>query len=339
MLRENFGKMKNGETVEIVTLKNDLAELKVMTRGATIVSFKTYGVSIVGGYDSIEDYEADAGSYQGASVGRVANRIGNASFTMDGAIYMVTENDNGNCLHGGVGFNVKNWKIEDLTENSVTVSYLSPDGEDGFPSSLFVKVTYTLADAAVIIYHQGIPDGKTPIALTNHSYFNLDGFGGVIDEHIATIYANSYTDVDEKLIPNGNRPCVEGTAFDFRTPKMIGEDFGKKVDGYDHNFILCPDFSSKYENYNLPLVASVTNKKLTLNVYTDQPGIQFYTGNFLGGKPDFRGGAKKIKHGAFCLETQTEPNCINGGIGFYDLGDIYEHTTVYEVKKLPCDRD
>ncbi len=333
MTRELFGTTKEGDRIEIVTLKNDLAELKVMTRGATIVNFKPYGVDIVGGYDSLEGYEADTDSYQGATVGRVANRIGGASFTMDGAVYMVTENDNGNCLHGGDGFSFKNWHIEDLSEDSVTMSYFSADGEDGFPSALFTKVTFTLKDASVIIYYQAIPDGKTPVALTNHSYFNLDSFGGLIDNHLMTIYADSYTAVGDTLIPTGERPNVEGTPFDFRGPKKIGEDFGKGVDGYDHNFVLCPKITKDFEGFSLPLAASATNGKLTLNVYTDQPGIQFYTGNFLGGEPDFRGGVKRIKHGAFCLEAQTEPNCINHGIGFYDLGDIYEHTTVYEVTK------
>ena len=334
MKREIYGVTKSGEEIEIVTLSNSSAELKIMTRGATIVSFKPFGVDIIGGYDRLEDYEADTGSYQGATVGRVANRIGNASFTMDGAIYMVTDNDNGNCLHGGDGFSFKPWKIEALTESSVTMSYYSKDGEEGFPSGLNTKVKFTLDGTAVIIEYEAIPDGKTPIALTNHSYFNLDGFGGVIDDHIATIWADRYTEVDENLIPNGERPLVEGTAFDFRSPKKIGESFGKEVDGYDHNFILCPEISVKFNNKIIPLAASVTNEKLVLNVYTDQPGVQFYTGNFLEGEPSFRGGVKRIKHGAFCLEAQTEPNCINHGIGFYDAGETYRQTTVYEVKKV-----
>lgn len=334
MKREIYGVTKNGEEIEIVTLSNSSAELKIMTRGATIVSFKPFGVDIIGGYDRLEDYEADTGSYQGATVGRVANRIGNASFTMDGAIYMVTDNDNGNCLHGGDGFSFKLWKIEALTESSVTMSYYSKDGEEGFPSGLNTKVKFTLDGTAVIIEYEAIPDGKTPIALTNHSYFNLDGFGGVIDDHIATIWADRYTEVDENLIPNGERPLVEGTAFDFRSPKKIGESFGKEVDGYDHNFILCPGISAKINDKIIPLAASVTNEKLVLNVYTDQPGVQFYTGNFLEGEPSFRGGVKRIKHGAFCLEAQTEPNSINHGTGFYEAGEAYRQTTVYEVKKV-----
>ena len=175
MKREIFGTTKNGEVVEIVTLSNADCELRVMTRGATIVNFKPFGVDIVGGYDDLAGYENDDGSYQGATVGRVANRIGGASFTMDGAIYMVTDNDGGNCLHGGDGFSYKMWKIEELTEDSVTMSYYSADGEEGFPAGLNVKVKFTLSGTAVIIEYEATPDGKTPVALTNHSYFNLDG--------------------------------------------------------------------------------------------------------------------------------------------------------------------
>ncbi len=333
MTREIFGKTKKGEMVEIITISNKDAELKVMTRGATIVSFKPFGVNIVGGYDNLADYEADTGSYQGATVGRVANRIEDAAFTMDGAIYMLTDNDNGNCLHGGDGFSFKLWNVEEVNEDSITLSYYSADGEEGFPGGLFTKVKFTLSCTTVIIEYEAIPEAKTPIALTNHSYFNLDGFCGLIDNHIATIYADSYTEVGTNLIPTGERLKVEGTPFDFRAPKKIGEEFGKCIDGYDHNFILCPKICAEFNKNQIPLAATVTNGNLTLNVYTDQPGIQFYTGNFLFGEPDFRGNVKKIKHGGFCLEAQTEPNCINHGIGFYEAGEVYRQTTVYEVRK------
>ena len=333
MKREIFGTLKSGETVEIITLSNADAELRIMTRGATIVNFKVFGTDIIGGYDTLAGYEEDAGSYQGATVGRVANRIADAQFEMDGAIYMVTSNDGPNCLHGGNGYSFRMWSIVELTEDSATFGYHSFDGEEGFPAGVDIKVKFTLSGTAVVIDYEAIPDGKTPIALTNHSYFNLDGFGGVIDNHVATIYADRYTHVGDSLIPTGDRPFVEGNAFDFRTPKKIGECFGKEVDGYDHNFVLCPEISAEFTGKQLPLAATVTNEKLILNVYTDQPGIQFYTGNFLGGKPDFRGGVERIKHGAFCLEAQTEPNCINHGIGFYDAGEVYTQTTVYEVKR------
>ncbi len=334
MKREIFGTCKNGDVVEILTLSSDVAELKLMNRGATIVSFKPYGVDVIGGYDTLAGYEEDTGSYQGATVGRVANRIEGAQFTMGGAIYMLTSNDGANTLHGGNGYSFRMWKVEEATESSVTFSYYSEDGEEGFPAGLLVKVKFTLEGSAVIISYEAIPEGKTPIALTNHSYFNLDGFGGVIDDHVATIWADSYTEVGDNLIPTGVRPKVEGTPFDFTEPKRIGEDFGTKIDGYDHNFVLCPEFSKEFNGIALPLGARVTNGDLILNVYTDQPGLQFYTGNFLGGEPNFRGNTPRIKHGAFCLEAQTEPNCINHGIGFYDAGEVYRQTTVYEVEKV-----
>lgn len=333
MLLERFGRLKSREMVEIITIGNECACLRVITLGARIHSFYAHGVNIIGGYECIGDYEADD-SYQGAIAGRVANRIENAQFNMDGAIYMLTDNDNGNCLHGGEGFSNHVWYVDEEGDNYVVLGYTSLDGEDGFPAGVEVKVKYTLVGATVIIEYSAIPDSKTPIALTNHSYFNLDGFGGVIDNHTATIYADRYTEVGENLIPTGQRPLVDGSAFDFRTPKQIGKNFGTEIDGYDHNFILCPKIYKDFGKKSLPLGASVTNGKLTLNVYTDQPGLQFYTGNFLGGKPDFANGVERIKHGAFCLEAQTEPNCINHGVGFYEAGQEYTQITVYEVEKV-----
>ncbi|MBQ7386928.1 MAG: galactose mutarotase [Clostridia bacterium] len=333
MKKEFFGRLPSGEDVYSYTLENDLASLKIMTRGATVLSFKPYGRDIVGGFDTLEDYLKDV-SHQGATIGRVANRIADAQFTMDGAIYMVTENDNGNCLHGGAGFDYKNWDVECVSESSITLSYYSADGEEGFPAGLLSKVTFTLDGATLIITYEAKPEGKTPIALTNHSYFNLDGFGGEICDHIATIYADKYTEVNGKLIPNGNRPSVVGTAFDFTEPHAIGERIGGDFVGYDHNFVLAPKSFKEFAGVNAGLAASVENADMRLNVYTDQPGVQFYIGNFMQKiEPSFRGGVKPIPHGAFCLETQTEPNCINHGVGFYDAGDVYTHICVYEVEK------
>ena len=221
-----------------------------------------------------------------------------------------------------------------LASDTYDVPSYSKDGEEGFPANLAVKITYKLEGASLLIDYEARPDGKTPIALTNHAYFNLDGFGGTIEEHVAKIYANQYTEVDESLIPNGIRPNVEGTPFDFKTEHTIGERCGEDFIGYDHNFILAPE---KYETLfgkKLGLAAEVKGKKLGMKVYTDQPGVQFYIGNFLGNGPDFRGNVKQVFHGAFCLETQTEPDCINHGIGFYDAGDVYTHSTVYAVEEL-----
>ena len=333
MKKELFGKLPTGEEVYTYTFENDVATLQIMDFGATVVSFKPYGRDIIGGHDTIEDYLADS-SHQGATIGRVANRIADAQFTMDGAIYMVTENNNGNCLHGGVGFDRRMWKVDAVSESSISLTYYAADGEEGFPAGLDTKVTFTLDGATLIITYEAKPEGKTPIALTNHSYFNLDGFGSDVHDHVATVYADKYTEVDAKLIPNGNQPSVIGTAFDFTAPHKIGERVGGDFIGYDHNFVLAPSIFREFDGTKTHLAASVENADLKLNVYTDQPGVQFYMGNFMHEiKPLFRGGIKPVFHGAFCLETQTEPNCINHGIGFYDAGETYTHICVYEVVK------
>ena len=333
MKKEFYGNMSTGEKIDIVTLENENCHLSVINYGASIVSFKPFGIDIIGGFSCMAEYEADT-SNQGAAVGRVANRIANARFTMDGAIYMLPANNNGHCLHGGRGFNRRVWNFDEVTENSVTLSYYSADGEEGFPSGLLTKVKYTLDGTTLIIGYEAIPEGKTPIALTNHSYFNLDGFGDTIYDHDAIIYADHYTAVDSTLIPTGVRPDVRGTVFDFTTSHKIGERIGEKFGGYDHNYVLNPTKFEEFLGNKLGLCAEVAGKKLKMSVYTDQPGVQFYIGNFLGTDPDpaFRGDIKKIRHGAFCLETQTEPNCVNHGIGFYDAGEVYRHNTVYKVE-------
>ena len=239
-------------------------------------------------------------------------------------------NDNGNCLHGGVGFQHRLWKVVDYTENSITLSYFSPDGEDGFPSNLFTEVTYTLKNHLIIISYKAIPEGTTPIALTNHAFFNLDGFGGDIKEHTVQIWADSYSEVNDKLIPTGNHPNVIGTPLDLRLHKKVGDDFSPAFDGYDHNMILFPKFHKEFNNKKIGLAARVENQKMIMQVYTDQPGLQFYTGNFLGNGPDFKGNIPQIRQGALCLEAQTEPNCINHGEGIYEKGQVYKQLTVYE---------
>ena len=333
MEKKLYGTLPTGEEIYLYTLKTDKALVNIMTRGATIVNFKPFGTDIVGGFDELDTYLKET-SHQGAAIGRVANRVAKAQFEMDGKVYKLPENDHGNCLHGGDGFDHKVFTVTDYTDTSITLEYYSKDGEEGFPANLAVKITYKLEGASLLIDYEARPDGKTPIALTNHAYFNLDGFGGTIEEHVAKIYANQYTEVDESLIPNGIRPNVEGTPFDFKTEHTIGERCGEDFIGYDHNFILAPE---KYETLfgkKLGLAAEVKGKKLGMKVYTDQPGVQFYIGNFLGNGPDFRGNVKQVFHGAFCLETQTEPDCINHGIGFYDAGDVYTHSTVYAVEEL-----
>lgn len=332
MKKEFFGTLPTGESVHKYTITDGAAVATVMDFGATVVSFDVLGKSIIGGYSSLDDYLTDD-SHQGATIGRVANRIGGATFSMDGKRYSLPQNDNGNCLHGGNGFDRRLWSVDEYDGKKITFSYISADGEEGFPGKLEVKVTYTVTQNDLKIDYLAIPDSKTPIALTNHSYFNLNGFGDTILSHTAQIFANTYTEVDENLIPNGNHPAIEGTVFDLRSPKIIGQAVSADFIGYDHNFVLSPETKKIFDGKSLGLAAIVEGDELTLKVYTDQPGVQFYIGNFLGGTPDFAGGIKRILHGAFCLETQTEPNCINHGEGFYDKGDTYTHTCVYSVSK------
>ena len=325
-----FGKLPNGEDVYIYQLTDGTTRAEIMEYGAAIVSLYPFGdVDIVGGFDTLEAYTQDT-SNQGAIVGRVANRIENARFEIDGKVYLLVDNDNGNCLHGGVGFQHRLWKVVDYTENSITLSYFSPDGEDGFPSNLSVEVTYTLKNNSIIISYKAVPDGATPIALTNHAFFNLDGFSGDIKEHTVQIWADSYSEVNDTLIPTGNHPNVIGTPLDLRLPKKVSEDFSPTFDGYDHNMILFPRSHKEFNNKIIGLAARVENQKMIMQVYTDQPGLQFYTGNFLGNGPDFKGGIPQIRQGALCLEAQAEPNCINHGEGIYEKGQVYKQLTVYE---------
>jgi len=329
MTRELFGTL-NGAPVYKYTLKNDDLTVRLITRGATITELYVGDVDIVGGFDSLESYLEDT-SHQGAVIGRIANRVRNAEFTMDGKCYRLPKNNGENCLHGGDGFDHRIWTVKSATDTEIVFEYYSPDGEEGFPAGLAVSVRYTISGPDLKIEYEARPEGKTPISLTNHAYFNLDGFGGTVLDHEARIYAESYTAVDGALIPTGEHPSVEDTPFDFREPHRIGERVGGDFVGYDHNFVLTPTHFEDFDGKRLGLIAEVSGKCAAISVYTDQPGVQFYIGNFLMDAPVMKGGVRAIKHGAFCLETQTEPNSVNHGIGFYDKGEVYTHTTVYRV--------
>ena len=330
---ELFGKLENGQDARLYTLKSGECEVKLSDYGAMIVSFVFDGKGVIGGFDKLSTYLTD-NSHQGATIGRVANRIAGACFTMDGKEYSLPKNDGDNCLHGGLGFDFRLFDVKEYDGEHIVFSYLSPDGDEGFPAELKVEVCYTLLGSELIIDYKAIPGGKTPIALTNHSYFNLDGFGADVLSHKLTIYADRYTEVGEDLIPNGNRPLVEGTPFDFRSAHEIGERIAQTAGGYDHNFILTPTIHKEYLGKSLALAAVVDGRDIRLKVYTDQSGIQVYTGNFLGYGADFSGGIKQVKHGALCLEAQTEPNAVKHGECFYNEGEIYTHTTVYSFEKM-----
>ena len=333
MKKEFFGTTKDGEPVYKYTLKNDLLEVTLMDRGATIVSLIYNGRDVVLGFDTLTAYEEHS-SHQGAIIGRVANRVANAAFTMDGKEYTLPRNNGQSCLHGGRGFDFRMWSVLEYTDEKIVFEYISPDGEEGFPSALCVRVSYIVSGSALIIDYEATPDGKTPVSLTNHAYFNLDGSGGDVLSHELIIYADSYTEVDASLIPNGNHPSVFGTVLDFTSAHTIGERIDGKFRGYDHNYVLSPTKFKNFIGKRLGLAAEVFAREIKMSVYTDQPGVQLYTANFLAGGPDFKGGVRAQNYGALCLEAQTEPNSVNHGVGFYDKGERYEQTTVYSFDKI-----
>ena len=333
-MKRLFGTLKTGEAVDIYTIRSGEAVAEITAYGATLVSFRPFGeVNIIGGYDELSSYVTDT-SNQGAIIARVTNRIEDATITVDGAIYMLTANQKGNCLHGGMLINNKVWNVEAASEDSITLSYYSPDGEEGFPHGLFIKVTYSLIGSALAISYEAYPEGKTPVSMTNHAYFNLDGMGADIKNHELKIYASTYTKVDQRLIPTGEHPSVEGTPYDFRQMRKIGEFIDESLKGYDTNYIICPEIYKEFENKKLALAATATNGRLVLNAYTDRPCIHLYTPASMKSEPCFSGGVPRVALCGFCLEAQIEPNAVKHGVGLYDAGEVYTQLTVYEAERV-----
>ncbi len=340
-----FGIIKAGVEVTQYILKNKAGvTLSVIDLGGTVTGLcvpDKNGVfaDVVCGYDDPELYMTCSG-YQGALIGRYGNRIGGAKFTLDGKEYKLYSNDGPNHLHGGkVGFDRKIWGvtvIDDGDEPEIELSYLSPDGEEGYDGNLDVKVRYKLtADNAFSINYKATTDKKTVLNLTNHAYFNLAGCGcGLILDHELQIFADAINEVNSQLIPTGKFIPVDGTPFDFRQPKPIGRDIFadneqlRYGNGYDHNFILNADGSIK-----LSAIARDPKSGRVMKVYTNQPCVQFYAGCAINeNEPPFKGGAPKRKYCAFCLETQHMPDSPNHP-EFTDTtlspGEVYNYTTIY----------
>lgn len=331
MANRLFGHMPDGMPVQEYTLQNGKMTAKILTYGGTLQSLTVDGRDVVCGFDTVEDYLEDT-SYQGALIGRVGNRIGGGKFTMNGKEYVLAKNDNGkNHLHGGtIGFNRRVWTVEEADDLHITLSLLAEDGEEGYPGNLFVKVTYTLAEDAIMLAYNAVCDADTPINLTNHAYFNLGGVGsGDILAMTAKIAADTITAVDDDLIPTGEHPDVAGTPFDFRTENTVGARLSDAFTGYDHNYIFANAPEKEVFGIELPHVASFSDKGLTMEVYTDRPCAQFYTANFLGGKPDFKGGVVRLPRTAFCFETQSEPDGVNHGALPLKANELFHTVTVY----------
>lgn len=322
----SFGKTKSGQAVELYTLTNGTGlTAKVMARGATLVQLHVPDkdgklADVVLGFDDVSGYEGEGNQYFGCTTGRVCNRIAKGKFSLDGKEYTLAINNEPNHLHGGTERSLDKvvWKarsFENEQGQGVTFSYSSPDGEEGYPGKLDVKVTYVVPKAtnSLRIRYEAITDKATPVNLTNHAYFNLAGQGSeTIFDHTLRINADKYTPSDDTLIPTGEIKEVAGTPLDFRKPKKIGKDIQALVSsaalGYDHNFVLNPAEEGK----PLRLAAALTDTTSgrSLRVMTTEPGVQFYSGNFLMGQTG-KGGKTYAHQSACCLETQHFPDSIN----------------------------
>ena len=316
--KESFGKMPDGTPVDIYTLKGDNIEARITTYGGRIVSLrvpdrKGQMGDIVLGFDSLQGYLGNE-PFFGALIGRYGNRIAKGHFTLDGKTYSLPINDGPNSLHGGnVGFDKVVWTGKAI-ENGLELTYLSKDGDQGYPGNLTATVRYTLMGNDLRIEYSATTDKDTVVNLTNHSYFNLAGQGsGDILKQVMQIFASHYTPVDATLIPTGEIASVAGTPFDFRTPHAIGERINndneqlKRGKGYDFNWVL----DNKTGKVAEAAKAYDPSTGRTLEVLTDQPGIQFYTGNFLDGTLTGKEGKVYGHRGAFCLETQHYPDSPN----------------------------
>ena len=333
-MKELFGHLEDGREVSLYTLKNGEVTAKVTDFGATLVGLTVpdkHGrlADVVLGYDNARDYWQQDG-YLGATVGRNANRIGNASFVLNGTTWSMAANENENNLHSGPdGYSYRLWELVELTENSATLSLFSPHGDQGFPGNATVRVTYTLEQKALKIRYHAVSDRDTVFNLTNHAYFNLAGHDQPQKAmgQILSMPARFFTPADDKSIPTGEMLDVAGTPMDFREPKALGRDIGedyfalKLQNGYDHNFeVFC----------NPCAILSDPESGRTMRVITDCPGIQVYTANFTDAPG--KGGVHYPKRSGVCLETQFYPDAVNRPEWPQPItkaGEVYSSETVY----------
>ena len=339
-----FGRANGGTTVDLYTLTNaNGVEASITNFGATVVSLKCPDragkmADVMLGFDSLNGYEGKH-PYFGAIVGRYGNRIANGRFKLNGKEYQLPTNDGPNHLHGGVkGFNKVVWQAQPVGNSGLKLTYLSKDGEEGYPGNLTTTVEYTLTDNNELrISYRATTDKDTVLNVTNHSYFNLAGEGtGDILGHELVIYADRFTPVSSTLIPTGELRPVAGTPFDFRQPHTIGERINNTSDeqikfggGYDHNFVLNGDMGT------LRPAARVVEPKSgrVLEVSTTEPGVQFYSGNFLDGSDKGKGGKPYQRRYGFCLETQhfpDSPNQPNFPSTTLKPGQTHESTTIFK---------
>jgi len=317
--KQAFGHTADGAAVDLYALSDGKVEVRIMTYGGIIVSLRTPDRNgklddVVLGFDSVDQYIAKNTPYFGALVGRYGNRIAHGSFQLDGKTYSTPKNNGDNTLHGGIrGFDKVVWAGKQIADG-VELTYVSKDGEEGFPGTLTTTVRYTLKGSALRIEYSASTDKDTVLNLTNHSYFDLAGQGrGDILGHVVKIDAERMTPVDAGLIPTGELKAVAGTPFDFRRPHAVGERIDVNDEqlrlggGYDHNFVL--DHASGVLAEAAEVYEPSTGR--ILQVLTDQPGVQLYTGNFLDGTITGKEGRVYQRRFGLCLETQHYPDSPN----------------------------
>jgi aldose 1-epimerase len=337
-----FGNTKSGENIYLFTLcNNNGMEVRITNYGGIVTSLMIPDKNnkrddIVLGFDTFQEYLSDH-PYFGAIVGRYGNRIAKGQFTLNNEKYQLATNNGENHLHGGIkGFDKVTWDFREISQDhqvGVELKYLSKDGEEGYPGNLSVSVTYTLNDKNELgIKYSAETDKATPVNLTHHSYFNLNGAGsGDILDHQLTIYADRFTPVNDELIPTGELKSVKNSAMDFTTSHTIGARIKEVKGGYDHNYIL--NNWDKSLRLAAQVVEPVSGRKM--EVLTTEPGIQLYTGNFLDGTITGKKRKKYHQHYGFCLETQhfpDSPNQPSFPSTIIKPGDRYSHSTVYRFK-------
>ena len=342
----DFSKTIEGKKTGLFILTNHNGiEFAVTNYGARVVGILVPDKSgkfedVVSGFNTLDEYINCPEPFHGPIVGRVGNRLARGKFKLDGKEYSVSINNGLNHLHGGVkGFHHQVWDVKKVSASFIDLHYFSKDGEMGYPGNLNVDVRYELTDDnEVIISYKAITDQKTVVNLTWHPFFNLAGEGGTINDHVLMINADKYTPVDETLIPFGKNDSVENTPFDFRKPKTIGRDLFKEKKntqlkhgaGYDHNWVL-----NRPNDKSMALAARVTEPKSgrVMEIYTQEPGLQFYGGNFFDGKTSGKNGKAQIYRGAMALETQKFPDAPNQK-AFPSIvlkkGDVYKTESIYK---------
>jgi aldose 1-epimerase len=313
--------------------------ISITNYGARVVEWIYKGVDVVLGFSGIHEYLSSTEFYYGAIIGRYANRIANSRFTLNGTEYGLQPNVPPNHLHGGIdGFHNQVWDINETTPDSIRLSYLSKDGEEGYPGNLHVQLKYTLTDQDELrIEFKAETDATTILNLTNHAFFNLNGEGeGTILDHELMINADSFTPVTDQLVPDGTIASVSDTVFDFRKAKKIGDKINDDVQqliygkGYDHNYVL----NKEPGNFAARVKGNITG--IMLEVYTDQPGMQLYTGNFMQGNEILKCGMPDDYRTAFCLETQhfpDSPNQPDFPSTVLNPGEVFQTTTIYKLLK------